>query len=251
MKGVSCDVVLARTREGNQSMKTRLAKLGIDSVSVETIRLEEPEDWTELDGAIMGIKRFDWVAFTSPKGVAIFGKRLGKLSLGVRGVGPRFAVVGTKTESALKELGIEADYIPSEFLTSALGRGLPKGHGSRVLLLRADIAGKDLVKLLKGRGFEVTDVAAYRTRYVEGQLDTGELRTARVIAFASPSEVAGFRRRLGGPAFRDIAARATAACIGPVTARAAKDAGFRNVVFASEHTIEGLTEKVGEMLVHA
>ena len=250
MKG-DWGVVVARSREGNAELMEMLAKRGVSASAVETIVLEDPESWTAVDSAIAGISRFDWVAFTSPRAVEAFGRRLMALRLAAEGLGPKFAAVGAKTALALRGIGIEAEYVPAEYLTSALGEGLPGGRGDRVLLLRADIGDKKLVASLEGRGFEVVDVVAYHTRFVSGPVEKGLLTDTKVVAFASPSEVEGFRRRVGGGGFGELASSATAACIGPVTARAAKEAGFRSVVFSHEHTLEGLAEKIGEMMVHA
>ena len=95
------------------------------------------------------------------------------------------------------------------------------------------------------------EVAAYRTRFVRGLVDSGLVRGAGIIAFASPSEVEGFRRRLGPRDFEVLAGQATAACIGPVTARAAQGAGFRSVVFTEEHTLEALVEEIGRIIARA
>ena len=244
-------VVVARSREGNVELRQMLLDRGIEAAAVEAIFLADPESWAEFDSAIAGISRFDWVAFTSPRAVAAFGKRLTVLGMKAKGLGPRFAAVGTKTASALGDIGIEADYVPPEFLTSALGEGLPGKSGSHVLLLRADIGDKRLVALLEARGFEVEDVVAYHTRFVSGPVDSEVAKSARIVAFASPSEVEGFHRRFGSGKFDGLAARATAACIGPVTARAARDAGFSSVVYAQEHTLEALADKIGEMIVNA
>ncbi|MDG7011139.1 MAG: uroporphyrinogen-III synthase [Nitrososphaerota archaeon] len=245
------EVVVARTKEGNAEFQRMLSRHGIDAAAVEAIEFQDPGSWAEVDSAIAGISRFDWVAFTSPRGVVTFGRRLRALGMEAKGLGPKFAAVGPSTATALGGIGIEAEYVPSKFQTSALGEGLPGGVGSRVLLLRADIGEKRLVATLQGRGFQVEDVSAYGTRFVSGPVEPELVREAKVVAFASPSEVEGFRRRLAGAEFRDLAARATAACIGPVTALAAREAGFRSVVFPQEHTVDALAEKIGEMMVNA
>jgi uroporphyrinogen-III synthase len=248
---VAWEVVVARSKEGNEELQRMLSSRGIGAAAVETIRLEDPEGWNLVDQAIDRISSFDWVAFTSPRGVAAFAGRLKALGIRAEGLGPKFAAVGTKTAAALRGTGVEVHYIPPEFLTSALGEGLPGEAGSRVLLLRADIGDKGLVASLVRRGFEVDDVVAYRTRLVPGRVEPDIVRSTRIVAFASPSEVEGFCRRIDGAEFGDLAARATAVCIGPVTARAAERAGFRKISHAKVHTLEALVDKIGELMVHA
>ncbi len=120
-----------------------------------------------------------------------------------------------------------------------------------MLLLRADIGEASLVATLRRRGFEVTDLAIYRTIEVPGLADPDSLEGAGLVVFASPSEVRGFRGRLRKAEFDKLATGATAACIGPVTAEAARASGFRSVCYPEEHTIGGLVEKVRELIGHA
>lgn len=243
-------VVVARSREGNEEMLEKLQERGIGAGAVETISVDEPGDWSEVDGALRSLGDFEWVVFTSPRGVALFRKRLAALSLDPSKLKARFAAVGSKTAAALNEMAIEASFVPGEFLTSALGEGLPAERGARLLLLRSDIGEKRLATMLEERGFLVSDVAIYQTKFVPGPVDPRLLDGASLVVFASPSEVEGFRRRLG-PGFGAMAPRMTAACIGPVTAKAAKAAGFGAIAFPKEHTADALAAKVKEMLVDA
>lgn len=244
-------VVVARSQEGNRELQTRLSKLGIPTSAVDTITFEEPTDWSRVDEAMKEIGRFDWVAFTSPRAVVAFAARLARLGVAVKKPKPRVAAVGAKTEAALGAQGIETDFVPKQYLTSALGEGLPQGFGKRVLLLRTDIGERGLVESLARRGFDVTDLAIYYTRPVTGRVDSEGVRDARLVAFASPSEVTAFKNRLTPAAFRRVAGQATAACIGPVTAVRAREAGFKSVVSAENHTIEALVDKIGELIIHA
>ncbi|MDE1853821.1 MAG: uroporphyrinogen-III synthase [Thaumarchaeota archaeon] len=242
-------VIVARSREGNSEFQRRLAELGIPSVGVETIRFEEPEDWFLVDEAINGVEAFDWVLFTSPRGVAAFGSRVRRLGKDV--AGPRMAAVGASTAAALEGLGFKVEFVPRDYLTAALGEGLPSEQGRKVLLLRADIGEKELVLSLRRRGFEVKDVAVYRTRKAPGRVDVELLKDAGLVIYASPSEVKAFRDRLAPGDFKRISRQATAACIGPVTAGAARSAGFRTVVVPEVHTVDALVETVRELLNHA
>lgn len=244
-------VIVARSQEGNRDLQERLSQLGISSAAVDTIKFEEPADWSEVDEAMMEIGGFDWVAFTSPRAVTAFAARLERLGVRVNGRKPRVAAVGAKTEAVLRAQGLEVDFVPKKYLTSALGEGLPQGLGKKVLLLRTDIGEKGLVESLARRGFEVRDLAIYYTRPVVGRVDLEGVRDARLVVFASPSEVNGFKNRLTPAAFRRVAGQATAACIGPVTAGTARDVGFKSVVSAQNHTIEALVDKIGELIIHA
>ncbi len=241
-------VVVARSAPGNRELQAKLAAMGIRSTPVETIRFAEPAGRDGLDRAVERIGDYDWLAFTSPRGVAAFVERLDSLGVGVKPGRPRMAAVGSRTAEALRRRGFQVEFVPPEFLTSALGEGLPSGYGRKVLLMRADIGEESLVSTLTRRGFEVSSVVAYRTEVVPGLDSAREVSGARLVAFASPSEVRGFKARIPPRTFDELAVRASAVCIGPVTAEAAKAAGFRSVVSCEEHTIDALAEAVREMV---
>jgi uroporphyrinogen III methyltransferase / synthase len=242
-------VVVARSKEGNFELQDRLSDLGIKTVAVETIRFEEPVDWSRVDEAIRRIGEFDWVAFTSPRAVVAFGRRMRRL--GIEGRRPKFAAVGRSTAASLERLGFNVDFVPRDYLTEALGVELPARKGDRVLLLRTDIGEKRLLNSLRERGVDVTDLAIYLTKTAPGKVDPEGVKGASLVAFASPSEVRAFRERLGAEEFRELAKGAAAVCIGPVTAEAAREAGFGRVISSEEHTVEGLVDKVREAVLHA
>ncbi len=241
-------VVVARSREGNEELQAMLAASGVEAAGVETVRFEAPEDWSAVDKALAGVGDFDWVVLTSPRAVAVLGERLRKS--GGRGALPKFAAVGPRTAAGLRDFGLEASFVPDRFLTAQLGETLPLGRGNRVLLFRADIGDKALTKTLEDRGFDVSEVAAYRTLPEGGELDPAAVEGADLVAFASPSEVRGFESRLGPDRMGSVTGRATAVCIGPVTASAARSAGFGSVVFPGRHTIDALAAKIVELATH-
>ncbi len=245
------EIVLARSSAGNRELQARLSGLGIEAQCVESIRFADPADWGEVDAALRNAHGFDWVVFTSPRGASSFLKRLRRLGVSAKAPGPKLAAIGPSTANVLRDSAMKVDFVPGRYLTSALAEELPEGLGRRVLLLRADIGEASLVTVLRRRGFEVTDLAIYRTISVPESADPTLLAGARLVVFASPSEVRGFRGRMGKVTFDQLATRATAACIGPVTAEAARAAGFRSTCYPEVHTIEGLVGKVREMVSNA
>ena len=66
-----------------------------------------------------------------------------------------------------------------------------------------------------------------------------------IVTFASPSAVRNLLKMLGDASLLE---KPLIACIGPVTARAARRAGLRVDVEASEHTVEGLLAALSSRL---
>jgi uroporphyrinogen-III synthase len=136
--------------------------------------------------------------------------------------------------------------MPSTFTTEALARAFPRvsaaGVGSgdtRVLCARADIAPPGLEDALAAKGWRAERVDAYRTKTPRAlPAEAREaLRDGRVdaITFTSASTVRGF---LG--AVRVVTGNPKVVCIGPVTAREAREHGLVVAAVAKPHTVDGL-----------
>ena len=108
-----------------------------------------------------------------------------------------------------------------------------------MLLPRADIARRSLADALRARGATVRAVVAYRTVPAERPRSANPLDEVDVVVFTSASAARGLDRMLG-PEAEPLKRRASAACIGPVTAEAARALGYDVRVVANEYTIPGL-----------
>jgi uroporphyrinogen-III synthase len=140
-------------------------------------------------------------------------------------------------------LGVGVDFVPSEYLTSKLAEELPRGHGRRVLILRADIGNPEVVSELERDGFRVTDLAVYRSASASGTSGAPEsdIDGADAVVFASPSAVEAFMKRVGeSESASKMTKTLLALCIGPVTAQAARARGFERIVTPETYTIDGL-----------
>jgi uroporphyrinogen-III synthase len=242
-------VVITRSKKGNAGLAKSLKALGFEPIEVDTIEFLEPEDWSRVDPSLRGLARFDWVLFTSATGAEFFAERMRALGLSLSWRGrPAVAAVGEKTSAALQREGVAVDFVPESYLTEAMARELPTGSGLAVLMLRADISDPKAVATLAGRGFQVTDLAIYRTasiRAAEGASAERTVREADAVIFASPSAVEAFAKRLEPAGLKALAGRALAVCIGPVTAAAARKQGFDRIVTPRAHTMEGILEELG------
>lgn len=248
--GKTTRVVITRSKEGNAELAEALKTIGLEPVSVDTIEFLPPEDWSQVDAFLTKLGEFDWLLFTSTTGVEFFVRRMKTMSLQLPWRGrPEAAAVGEKTGAALSREGIGVGFVPTEYLSSALAEQLPRGRGERVLLLRADMGDDQLVTTLKRRGFQVTDLTMYRTSAVEGDGEEAmgkAVAGADAIVFASPSAVEAFMRRFESAAKgQALNKRLLAVCIGPVTAKAARQRGFERVIAPKTHTIEGLVSELG------
>jgi uroporphyrinogen III methyltransferase/synthase len=202
-----------------------------------------------IDHAILNLKDYQWLIFTSVHGVDAFFQLLLAQNRDARGLSHlRIGVIGPTTAKALEKRGLRADYIPPKYTIKSFLAELKNKDiaGSRVLLPRSDTAGKKLALGLARLGTEVHEVVAYRTIPHSGAISEGREMLLSgeidVVAFTSPSTLANV-----APALHDERGKINswlAACIGPKTATAASEAGLRVDIVAREHTIPGLVEAI-------
>lgn len=244
-------VLVTRAQDQASQLAEQLAALGADPIEAPAIEITEPEDYAPLDAALRGLNRFRWVVFTSANGVNATFRRLQALSKDSRAFAHiRVAAVGPGTAAALRERWVEPDLIPDTYLTEAVAEALVKQgvRGVHVLLPRTDIASEALAQRLTEAGALIEQVIAYRT--VQASALDPEiallLRAGQVdvVTFASASTVRNLVALLGGDT--SALAQSRIASIGPVTSAAAREAGLRVDIEATEHTIPGLVTAIQE-----
>ena len=158
--------------------------------------------------------------------------------------------VGPRTAELLRQADVRVDVVPDEFVADALVATLAHDEpldGRRVLFPGADRARDTVDRGLRQHGGIVDRVTVYRTvpAPVPPALRSHlEHHAIDVATFTSASTVTSLLDMLGTSA--DLLAGVVVACIGPVTADAARARGLTVDVVAEQHTIPGLVEALSE-----
>ena len=228
-------IVVTRSRAQASSLRDRLRALGADTVELPTIEIAGPADGgVALEAAAATVASFDWVCFTSANAV----ERLFDLLRDGRDVaGARVAAVGPATAAALRARGIVADLVPDQAVAEALVEAFEEGTG-RVLVPQAAGARDVVAAGLAAKGWQVVVVEAYRSIVATPSPEAlARLEGADAVAFTSSSTVTNFLAVAGFHSVPPVVA-----CIGPVTASTARDAGLAVTVVAGDHTVDGLVD---------
>jgi uroporphyrinogen III methyltransferase/synthase len=244
-------VVITRPIEQAHDFIELLAADGARPIHFPTIKIEPPLYWTGLDGAIDNIEMYSWIIFTSANGVRFFLRRLREKGRDVRDLkNIRICSIGPATAAMLNKMGIHVEMVPNEYISEGViksNSGI-EVRGKKILLPRAEIARDVIPEELGKMGASVNAVTAYRTVQsgakkvdLQAHLDKGQVD---VITFTSPSTVANFVYIMGKD-FK-IPEKVKVACIGPVTAAAAKKTGFKIDIMQNEYTILGLVAAMRE-----
>ena len=211
------------------------------------IRVAPPETWETLDEALGRIEDYRWIIFTSANGVAFFFRRLREIGRDIRDLkGIRIAAIGPATAAAVEALGIRVDLVPEEFVSEGVVKAFAGEdlRGGRVLLPRAAEARDVIPEGLAALGARCDIATTYRT--IRSDRSASELEPlfadgkVDAISFTSPSTVKNFLGIMG-PAFR-LPPGVRIACIGPVTAAAARKAGLPVDILQERFTIPGMVE---------
>lgn len=242
-------IVVTRPREQAGRLASLLERLGADVILVPVIEIADPPSWDELDWSIkkLGEGFYAWVLFSSTNAVDKFFERLSAARKDARVFGrTRVAAVGAVTEERLLRYGIRADLVPEEHTGTGLADSLGRGSG-RILIPRVAGAPRALVERIGANGWKVETIVAYvnlpstdrspETEYARrGDFDA--------VTFASGSSVRGFASMVGAPEDLGLSpgdsGRKLVACIGPSTADAAAELGFRVDVVPQEHSSKGM-----------
>jgi len=246
-------VVITRSALQSEELARKLSAHGAIPVLLPLVSFAEPENLAPLDAAITGIERFDWMILTSAQAVRAVVKRGEELNHSL--IGPesklRIASVGPVTAEAARRAGLPVEYVAETHTGAALAKELGNQlRGAKVFLPRSDRANPDLAPALKRHGAQVTEVIAYRTlrptdvdrknlrQIAEGAMDA--------VLFFSPSAVQHFVELFGSEQLLNLQDKLAIAAVGPVTAKALREAGVRRTVLAADTTATAVVDALEE-----
>ena len=241
-------VVVTRRSEQAGSFAQRLTELGADVLEVPTIKITQPKETDAIVDALLGLNAYDWLVFTSVNGVTAFFDIFFRRFQDLRDIGGvRIAAVGPATAAKLRELHLQVDLTPDEFVGKKIAAAFAKFQtveNLKMCLLRAEVANPDLPKALEELGAIVDDIAIYKT-VAETQDPAGAGAAllesgADWITFTSGSTVEHFHARFDLPKLLKKFPQMKLASIGPETSKAIRTLGLEPALEAKAHTTDGL-----------
>ncbi|MDQ6929698.1 MAG: uroporphyrinogen-III C-methyltransferase, partial [Candidatus Eremiobacteraeota bacterium] len=243
-------VLVTRPADQSAAFADALLEFGAQAILAPLISTGAPDDTAAARAVLSRLTDYDWIVFTSRNGVERFFDALREENADARRIGTaKVAAIGVKTAHALQAHGVIADLIPKDAVAESIAAALLEQTTphSRILIYRAQEARETLPATLGTHGHRVDVVAAYKTSAVADPQLAQKLADADIVTFTSASTVAAFFDTLG-PDAATLCASKTIACIGPVTARAARDAGLRVDVEATDSSVEGLLDALENTL---
>ncbi len=245
-------ILITRARDQSAEFATNLKNLGAEVIEYPTIQILPPYSWKRLDQAIDQLKAYEWIIFTSVNGVNFFFQRLEEKRRDHSFSSQKIIAIGPATAKKLREKGIRVTSVPKEFVAEGILKSFEKKkiQGKRILLARAMKARDVLPKGLRKMGAVIDVIEAYRT--VKPRGGSRRLRQLLLkggidaITFTSSSTVDNFVELLKGEDLKKLLKKIAIACIGPVTAKTAKQWAMRIQIQPKKYTIPALTRAMVE-----
>jgi uroporphyrinogen III methyltransferase/synthase len=225
-------IVVTRAREQSTDLALQLESLGADVVTFSTIRIRP------LRVRPIRLRGYTHLAFTSRTAVDLLFRSLDGDARALAGL--TVCAVGDQTARALAEHGVRPDIVAAEFTSRALARELARRgvRGAHVFHPGADRMNPDFEALLRRSGARVTNLVLYRIDKVAPD-NVDAVQDADWITFASSQTVRNFVAAVNG---RPV--RARVACIGPITAKTAREHGLRVSAVPRRFTLDALVREI-------
>ncbi len=230
-------IVITRAVEQSESIVKVLRENGAIPVPLPMVAFAPPDDPALLDQSLQDLRQFDWIFLTSQNALRAMQDRCDVIGLPLAEAIAelKIAAVGPATAEAARNAGLEVTYVAKKHQGVALAEELSAlVKGKAVLLPRSDRANKDLVVALGTFGAVVTEVVAYKTirpTEDENKKHLAEIKKgADAILFFSPSAVHHMQDLVGGARFVILSNSVAFTAIGPVTAKALRQAAVQKMV---------------------
>lgn len=255
-------ILVTRSRSQASDLVRRIEDLGGEPYEFPVIDFELPtgDALRETDEALERLAEYDWAFFTSVNGVEYFFHHLERRGVDIRSLHKaRIAAVGPATKEALRRHGIVSEELPGSYQAEGMleAYGMALSAGQKVLLPRGDLARSWLPAELRRQGLDVTEAVMYATvptrEHDEELVKLIREGAIHAVTFTSSSTVTNLLAALKHMGFEDPVAAlggAEIACIGPVTAKTAEEAGLRVGTLAQEATIDSLVEALLDWKEH-
>jgi uroporphyrinogen III methyltransferase/synthase len=274
LSGIS--VLVTRTLEQSAGLVEDLTSMGAEVIVIPAVSISPLPDPEGFSSAIARADTRDFLVFTSVNGVAYTQRLLDREGVKPQDLPPALCV-GEKTADAWEEAGGKVAAYPEHYTAEALLESLGDDiEGRSFLIFRPEVVKTQLGQTMKSLGAIVEEVVIYRT--VPSEAGAQALKELvqegkpDIIFFASPSAIDGILtmagredavqsprpdeqgetgakgEKPGKGNLTDSILRIPVICIGPTTALAAEEAGFKEIYFPDEYTAEGM---VDELLVIA
>lgn len=241
-------VLVTRPEAQAASLVTLLQENGADPLLLPTIKIVPPPDSEPINEAIKNITCYQWLILTSSNGVNCFFDYLKETGLGPENLGHLKTIcVGPKTALAAKEKGLKGGLVAKEYAAEGIIELFSSTDikEQRILIPRALKARETLPENLRAKGATVDLIPVYETIFppestpkLEQLLENEKIDVITITSASTATNLVKHTPQQHLTTLKTI----TTACIGPISAEVATEAGLNVKIIANEYTSEGLID---------
>ena len=247
-------LIITRPRGQSANIAELAIDAGFDCLLLPTSRIERTPIGPEIERVLKALAQaeFDWLVFTSQNAVSSVAAGLAD-SGAVLPAKTKIATQGEATALAVKnQLGREADFIPSQAISSVFATELAKMDiaGKKILVPQSALSGPDLTRTLTTAGALVSVVSFYTSVPLgpeAGKLDELEAIGTDRLTFVFHSPSAFKFLPLVVPGIEKLLKQARIASIGPVTSRAIEGTGYKVTIESAEQSDSDLIKLLQQL----
>lgn len=184
---------------------------------------------------------YDWIVFTSNVTVETFFSQITWDHQCAQHL--KIATIGKKTKECLQTFGIEANFIPSDYVAEVFVQEfLPNIEaGTKVLIPKGNLAREHIASELEKHGAMVDELVVYETYFPNESrqvlINMMQKKQLHILTFTSPSTIDHFMSVIQECKLEANLVDCIIACIGPVTFERAKQYGLRVNVVPDTYTV--------------
>lgn len=244
-------VLVPRGAKDAKSFSQLIERYGGIPVEIPLIAFRPVEMDDHLQKLIINVHTYDWIILTSKVAVETFLSFLKKEQMEKL---PKIAVIGKKTDDALKAHGLKAAFYPSQYVAETfVEEFLPKVHqGVKVLIPKGNLA-RDYIAEALSRSGAVVDEAVVYENYLP---DESREKLAQILAekkldillFTSPSTFEHFMDVVKQYKLEQLIKDCFIGCIGPVTEKKIKSYGLPVHASPKVYTVEEMIKSMNAYL---
>jgi uroporphyrinogen-III synthase len=213
-------VLVPRGKKEAKSFSRLLESFGGIPIEIPLIAFRPVELNDKLRQLLEALHTYDWLIFTSKVTVETLLSLIGPEKLSNL---PKIAVIGKKTDEVLRDNGLKAEFLPSEFVAETfVEEFLPYiQNGMKVCIPKGNLAREYISDSLKKAGAIVDEAIVYETYMPKESRDQLAEMIAEdqldILMFTSPSTVDHFMSVVDEFQLKKHLKSCLIGCIGPVT----------------------------------
>lgn len=231
-----------------EKIKGLTSLLGANTYNFPLIDINEAvENQSNIEASFGDLDSYNWIVFTSSNGVLYYHHWAKKLNIPIKKLAAKYAVIGKATANALRNIGIEADYISAAKDSENFAKELLElieNPNQKLLIPTGNLAANHINETLDSKHF-CNKLIVYKTIQNSKKADSLHQwiseNNCDMMLFLSPSAVDAFFSKTEN---KEAPGNTKYACIGTTTSGAFAKYGIKPSLISSVPNIENMITEI-------